>query len=142
MHSRAQPNLAQQCLGAGAVDFVQQAQARSPRFAGGENVRVAAVCRAAVERGHGRRSSAGSDGIRGTSAAPGAAHRIARGNQRAICGQLSTKARHRSWMTMNCTTSKCRLTGLTPGTLYFFRVGAVGTRDQILFSYVVSKMAA
>jgi hypothetical protein len=47
-----------------------------------------------------------------------------------------------SWMNMNCTTSKCKITGLTPGTIYYFRVGAVGTRDQILFGYVISKMAA
>lgn len=46
-----------------------------------------------------------------------------------------------SWMTMNCTSAKCKLQGLTPGTLYFLRVGVVGTKDQILYSVVISKLA-
>ena len=47
-----------------------------------------------------------------------------------------------SWISTYCTSTKCLITGLTPGTLYYFRVGAVGSREQILYSSVVSKMAA
>lgn len=47
-----------------------------------------------------------------------------------------------SWMTMNCTQAKCKLAGLTPGTVYYIRVGVVGKKDQVMYSDVVSKMAA
>ena len=47
-----------------------------------------------------------------------------------------------SWMSMTCTATKCKLEGLTPGTTYFLRVAAIGAKDQILFSDVVSKKAA
>ena len=46
------------------------------------------------------------------------------------------------WMSMNCSQTKCLLTGLTPATTFFIRVGAVGTKAQVLFSNVVSKIAA
>jgi hypothetical protein len=47
-----------------------------------------------------------------------------------------------AWKGMNCTTSKCKIAGLTPGTTYFLRVAAIGTKDQVLYSDVASKMAA
>ncbi len=47
-----------------------------------------------------------------------------------------------SWMTMTCTQTRCKLEGLTPGTTYFFRVGAVGPKDQIMYSDVAMKIAA
>ena len=47
-----------------------------------------------------------------------------------------------SWMITNSTSSKCKITGLTPGTTYFIRVGVVGTKEQVLYSDVISKMAA
>jgi len=47
-----------------------------------------------------------------------------------------------SWMSMTCSSRKCKLEGLTPGTTYFIRVAAIGTKDQIMYSDVVSKKAA
>jgi hypothetical protein len=46
-----------------------------------------------------------------------------------------------SWMPMNCSTTKCQLMGLTPGTKYYVRVAAVGTKGQELYSDVSSKVA-
>lgn len=47
-----------------------------------------------------------------------------------------------SWTTVNSTTAKARINGLTPGTTYYFRVGVVGAKEQVLFGDVLSKMAA
>lgn len=47
-----------------------------------------------------------------------------------------------SWMCMTSSATKCKLPGLKAGTIYFIRVGAIGTKDQVLFSDVASKMAA
>jgi hypothetical protein len=47
-----------------------------------------------------------------------------------------------SWTTVNSTTAKTTINGLTPGTTYFFRVGVVGYKEQVLYGDVVSKMAA
>ncbi|HUC82394.1 MAG TPA: fibronectin type III domain-containing protein, partial [Flavisolibacter sp.] len=47
-----------------------------------------------------------------------------------------------SWMSVTCSTAKCHLAGLQPGTKYFIRVGAIGTKEQVLFSDTVSKIAA
>ena len=47
-----------------------------------------------------------------------------------------------SWMSLNCTQARCKLEGLTPGTTYYLRVGALGTKDQVLYSTVTSKLAA
>jgi len=47
-----------------------------------------------------------------------------------------------SWTILNTTTSKVKIAGLTPGTTYFFRVGVIGPKEQVLFSAVTSKMAA
>jgi hypothetical protein len=47
-----------------------------------------------------------------------------------------------SWMSMTCTATKCKLEGLTPGTTYFLRVAAIGAKDQVLYSDVMSKKAA
>lgn len=48
-----------------------------------------------------------------------------------------------SWQSMTpCSATKCKIPGLTPGTTYYFRVGAIGARDQVLYSDVVSKIAA
>jgi hypothetical protein len=63
---------------------------------------------------------------------------------RAYLHQYSTDPLHKdeSWTSMNCTTARCKIDGLTSGTKYFLRVGAIGARDQVLFSDVLSKMAA
>ena len=45
-----------------------------------------------------------------------------------------------NWTIIYCTQAKCTLEGLTPGTTYYLRVGAVG-KDQVLYSDVASKMA-
>jgi len=47
-----------------------------------------------------------------------------------------------SWVTMNCTSARCKITGLTPGTMYYFRVGVVGSKEQVLYSDVQSKIGA
>jgi len=47
-----------------------------------------------------------------------------------------------SWQNVTCSTSKCKLTGLKPGTTYYIRVAAVGHKEQILFSDTVSRVAA
>ncbi|RYF84166.1 MAG: hypothetical protein EON98_09645 [Chitinophagaceae bacterium] len=47
-----------------------------------------------------------------------------------------------SWVTMNCTSSKCKLTGLTPGATYYIRVGAVGSKEQVLYGTVASKIVS
>jgi hypothetical protein len=47
-----------------------------------------------------------------------------------------------SWMSMTCSATKCTIDGLTPGAKYFLRVGAIGTKDQVMYSDVVSKIAA
>jgi len=47
-----------------------------------------------------------------------------------------------NWMTMSCTQCKCTITDLEPGVKYFFRVGAVGAKEQVLYSIVVSRVAA
>lgn len=46
------------------------------------------------------------------------------------------------WMSMACTSRKCLLQGLKPGATYFVRIGAIGTKDQIMYSDVVSRIAA
>jgi hypothetical protein len=57
--------------------------------------------------------------------------------------QYSTDPLHdeANWMSMNCTSRKCKITGLIPGTVYYFRVGVIGSKDQVLYSAVTSKMA-
>jgi hypothetical protein len=47
-----------------------------------------------------------------------------------------------SWMSMTCSSSKCTISNLVIGTRYFIRVGAIGTKDQVVYSDVVSKMVA
>lgn len=58
--------------------------------------------------------------------------------------QYSTDAtlKEDSWMSHNCTTTKCKLTGLTPGLTHYIRVGAVGTKGQVMFSDVVSRIVS
>ena len=46
-----------------------------------------------------------------------------------------------SWTSMSCTSASCKIAGLTPGTVYYFRVVAVGTHDQVAYSSIVGKMA-
>lgn len=46
-----------------------------------------------------------------------------------------------SWISVNSTSRKCRLEGMPPGTVFYFRVAAIGTRDQVMYSDVVSRMA-
>ena len=46
-----------------------------------------------------------------------------------------------NWISTTCSQSKCTITGLTPGTLYHWRVAAVGTKGQILYSDTISRMA-
>lgn len=45
-----------------------------------------------------------------------------------------------SWVTTNSTTSKLLLNNLQAGTVYYCRVGAVGSNNQLLYSDVVSRM--
>ena len=47
-----------------------------------------------------------------------------------------------SWTTVSCTLAKCHLTGLVPGTKYYVRVGAIGAREQVLYSDVISKIVS
>ena len=46
-----------------------------------------------------------------------------------------------SWKPIYETRVKCLFTGLVSGTRYYFRVGAIGPRKQLLFSDVVNKVA-
>lgn len=63
---------------------------------------------------------------------------------RAYLHQYTTDAAQSpgSWKTISCTTSKCHIKGLTPGTTYYLRVGAVGSRDQVMYSEILTKMAS
>lgn len=63
---------------------------------------------------------------------------------RAYVHQYTTDAslKDDSWVGMNCTSRKCRFEGLKPGTTYYFRVIAVGTKEQVMYSDVASRMAA
>lgn len=45
-----------------------------------------------------------------------------------------------SWVSTSGTTSKMQFTNLQPGTVYYCRVGAVGTNNQLLYSDPVSRM--
>lgn len=45
-----------------------------------------------------------------------------------------------SWVSTTGTTSKMQFSNLQPGTIYFCRVGAVGTNNQLLYSDPVSRM--
>ncbi len=45
-----------------------------------------------------------------------------------------------SWVSTTGTTSKMQFTNLQPGTIYYCRVGAVGTNNQLLYSDPVSRM--
>ena len=47
-----------------------------------------------------------------------------------------------SWKSMTSTAAKCIIPGLTPGLTYYLRVAAIGAKDQLKFSDIVSKMAA
>ncbi|MDB5207317.1 MAG: hypothetical protein JWR72_2392 [Flavisolibacter sp.] len=47
-----------------------------------------------------------------------------------------------NWVNHTCTTTKCTFNGLTPGTTYYVRVGAIGHKDQLKFSDVTSRIAA
>jgi hypothetical protein len=47
-----------------------------------------------------------------------------------------------NWLSIPCTSRRCKLESLTPGTLYYVRVGAVGSKEQVLYSDVVSRIAA
>ena len=55
---------------------------------------------------------------------------------------LDPELKDESWVSMNCSTSKCKLTGLIPGKVYYFRVGAVGRKEQLLYSPTISRMVA
>ncbi len=47
-----------------------------------------------------------------------------------------------SWISVNGTAKKCTITGLTPGTLYWCRIAAVGGKGgQVVYSDAVSKFA-
>ena len=58
--------------------------------------------------------------------------------------QYTTDAtlKEESWVTNTCTTSKCLITGLVPGTKYYIRVAVVGSNGQVLYSDVVNRIAA
>ena len=57
--------------------------------------------------------------------------------------QYTTDAelKEEAWRSMNSSTIKCKLEGLQPGTVYYIRVGAIGRKEQVLYSDVVSRMA-
>lgn len=45
------------------------------------------------------------------------------------------------WQRVHCTAARCKVKGLTPGATYFLRVGVIGTKEQVLYSQVLTKMA-
>jgi hypothetical protein len=45
-----------------------------------------------------------------------------------------------SWVSTNSTSSRLLLSNLQPGTVYFCRVGAIGSNNQLLYSDAVSRM--
>lgn len=45
-----------------------------------------------------------------------------------------------SWVTTNATTARYLFSNLQPGTLYYCRVGAIGSNNQLLYSDAVSRM--
>ena len=47
-----------------------------------------------------------------------------------------------SWTSVTTSAVKCKLTGLQPGSKYYIKVGAIGTRQQVMYSDVVSRIAA
>ena len=63
---------------------------------------------------------------------------------RAYLHQYSTDPllKEESWMSMRGSTTKCKISGLKPGTLYYLRVVVIGSKDQVMFSDVVSRIAA
>ena len=56
--------------------------------------------------------------------------------------QYTTDPELKTWTTVNSTQRKCTIAGLTPGTLYYWRVGAIGAKGQTMYSDVMSRMAA
>lgn len=56
--------------------------------------------------------------------------------------QYTDDATLKNWTTITCTKRKCTVTGLTPGVTYYWRMGVVGTKDQVLYSDVVSRVAS
>ena len=47
-----------------------------------------------------------------------------------------------NWMSVATSAVKHTISGLQPGIKYFIRIGAVGTRQQVLYSDMVSRIAA
>lgn len=47
-----------------------------------------------------------------------------------------------SWQTVTCSQRKCTITGLTPTKVYYFRVAAVGRKEQVMYSDVLSRVVA
>jgi hypothetical protein len=45
-----------------------------------------------------------------------------------------------SWVTTNSTASRYTFNNLQPGTVYYCRVGAIGSNNQLLYSDAVSRM--
>lgn len=56
--------------------------------------------------------------------------------------QYTTDATLKTWNTHTCTKKQCTIEGLTPGVEYFWRVGVVGTKDQVMYSDVISRIAS
>lgn len=56
--------------------------------------------------------------------------------------QYTTDATLTNWNTHTCTKKQCTIAGLTPGVEYFWRVGVVGSKDQVMFSDVISRRAS
>ncbi len=58
--------------------------------------------------------------------------------------QYATEAEMQAgqWQNRPCSKATCVISGLTPGIRYFCRIGVIGRKDQLVFSDVVSRVAA
>lgn len=56
--------------------------------------------------------------------------------------QYTTDPSATLWQEVVSTRATCKIAGLVPGTVYYFRIIAIGTKNQVTVSNVVSKMAA
>lgn len=65
-----------------------------------------------------------------------------------VNGALTYKHKYKAdsnaatWIEISSTRATCKLEGLTPGTVYIMQIDAIGSRNQVTSSNVVTKMAA